>query len=173
MSFHLLLKNKVMNCKSQPLLCTTQWKCGKISNFPTGMSTLAMQSNGPLPQVLPTVSTDGYPASNGGTYFRVLIGTVPICYHPSKKVLPKQSQTPQYETNENLLLLSACTVCCLALILPMWKMPQCMALHPSHSMAFAGHLTIARLCHGFSVTRGASKTGDAGMGVVTKFRHRT
>ena len=32
---------------------------------------------------------------------------------------------------------------------------------------------IYRLCHGISVTCGASKTGDAVTGVVTKFRHRT
>jgi hypothetical protein len=30
-----------------------------------------------------------------------------------------------------------------------------------------------RLCHGISVTHGASKTGDTGTGAVTKFRHRT
>ena len=32
---------------------------------------------------------------------------------------------------------------------------------------------VSRLCHSFSVTCGASKMGDAGTGVVTKFRHCT
>ena len=30
-----------------------------------------------------------------------------------------------------------------------------------------------RLCHGFSVTHSASKMGDTGTGVVTKFKHCT
>ena len=36
-----------------------------------------------------------------------------------------------------------------------------------------GCTAICRLCHGISVTHGASKMSDAVMGVVTKFRHHT
>jgi hypothetical protein len=32
------------------------------------------------------VSMGGYLASNGGTYFKVPIEMMPICYHPSRKV---------------------------------------------------------------------------------------